>query len=119
MGIVFILIDNQDIEFVSSDALIYEMEKNPFLDKKEFIRFYLEKAKTYLELNEYILERSKELEKMKIKGIDAIHVSLSELNSIDYFLTVDDGIIKKYSGFLKILNPINFISQITTGEIQL
>ena len=56
---------------------------------------------------------------MKIKGIDAIHASLSELNSIDYFLTVDDGIIKKYSGSLKILNPINFISQITTGEIQL
>lgn len=105
MGIVFILIDNQEIEIVSSDALNYEMEKNPFLDKKEFVRFYLEKGKTYLELNESILKRSLDIEKMKIKGIDAIHVSLSELNSIDYFLTVDDGILKKYSGSLKILNP--------------
>ncbi|MDX1958906.1 MAG: hypothetical protein SFU98_10050 [Leptospiraceae bacterium] len=119
MGIVFILIDNQEIEFVSSDALNYEMEKNPFLDRKEFVRFYLEKAKTNLELNESILKRSIDIEKMKIKGIDAIHVSLSELNSIDYFLTVDDGILKNYSGSLKILNPVNFISQITTGEIKL
>lgn len=56
---------------------------------------------------------------MNIKGIDAIHVSLSELNFIDYFLTLDDRILKKYFGTLNIFNPVNFISQITTGEIKL
>ena len=36
---------------------------------------------------------------------------------IDYFLTVDDGILKKYTGSLRILNPVNFISQITSSEV--
>ena len=36
---------------------------------------------------------------------------------IDYFLTVDDGILKKYTGSLRILNPVNFISQNTSSEV--
>lgn len=117
MGIVFILIDRKELECISSDALKFEMEKNPFPDKREFVKFYLDNAKTNLEVDDSILKRSIEIEKMKIRGIDAIHVALAELHQIDYFLTVDDGILKKYTGSLIILNPVNFISQIITSEV--
>ena len=44
MGIVFILIDRKELEWISSDALKFEMEKNPFPDKREFVKAALSPA---------------------------------------------------------------------------
>jgi len=43
---------------------------------------------------------------------DAWHLAFAEKMGADYFLTCDDGISKRYSGPMKIVNPTTFISNL-------
>lgn len=37
MEVIFFLIDMKILEFASSDALVYEAERNPFADRRIFV----------------------------------------------------------------------------------
>ena len=54
------------------------------------------------------------LEDKGIDSIDALHFSSAEFGGVEYFLTCDDGIIKKMRKVkglfkMKVCNPIDFI----------
>lgn len=112
MLVIYSFIESEILEIVSSESLVYETENNPFEEKKEFILNLLNKSKLYLRINEEILNRAEELERLNIRGVDAFHIAISEKNEISYFLTVDDGIIRKYRGQLQVFNPVNFVMNI-------
>jgi predicted nucleic acid-binding protein len=45
----------------------------------------------------------------KIKPLDALHLSCSINAKVDYFITVDDDILKYKTNEILILDPIGFI----------
>lgn len=112
MLVLFSFIESGITEIVSSEGLIFETENNPFEEKRDFVLNLLNKSKIYLTIDKEVLNRAEALERINIKGIDAFHIALSEKNNIPYFLTVDDGIIKKYQGQLQVINPVNFVMNI-------
>ena len=76
----------------------------------------IRKAKLFQELDEEILERAKEMETLGIKGLDALHIACAERLKVDYFLTCDDKIIKKYKGVILVKNPVEFLLNILKEE---
>src|SRR3989338_980850 len=90
MLIVFMLIDFETIEFVSSDVLLFENVSNPYEERRVFINLCIQKAKHIQPINEGILTRAQEIK-------------------ADYFLTCDDKISKRYNGSIKVQNPTNFV----------
>jgi predicted nucleic acid-binding protein len=103
------LIEKRKIKLVNSSVIEYENFKNPFFERKIWISAYLSKASFYQKLNSKIKERAKEIEKLKIPPIDSLHLATAEAAKVDYFITSDYDVIRKYKGKLKVLDPISFI----------
>ena len=107
--VLFQLIEKGKITLVTSEINEYENDKNPFDERKSFIKRALSKSSLYQSIDAEIMDRAKQIEKMGIKGIDALHLACAEKMESDYFLTCDNEILKKYKGALKVNNPVEFI----------
>lgn len=116
MLIVFMLIEYQSIELVSSDVLLFENYRNPYDERRIFVSLILQKASNIQPISDKILARAQEIEKDNIRGLDALHLACAEELEVDYFITCDDRIIKKYKGSAKAKNPIDFVVNIFKEE---
>lgn len=103
------MIEKKEIGLVNSSVIEYENSKNPFFGRKIWISTYLSKATFYQNLNLQIKERAKEIEKLRISAIDSLHLASAEFANIDYFITCDYDIIRKYRDNLKVIDPIDFV----------
>ena len=89
-------IEDEEIEMTNSDAIQYEIERLTEWERKEKVISYLNLATEYIVLNENIEERALEFEKLGIMGMDALHIAVAEVSNVDYFITCDDILLKRY-----------------------
>jgi len=82
---------------------------NPFENKKLSIFEFSRNAKYYVIENNDILIRASIIVKKGIKPLDALHLSCAINAEADYFITVDDGILRSITNEIKIFDPITFI----------
>lgn len=72
---ILALIDSQYLEIYHSDALAYEISKNPYPERQQIIMKILKRSNGYQSLNPSILERANLLHNnFKLGSIDALHV---------------------------------------------
>ncbi len=57
-------------------------------------------------LNDDLAKRAVEIEALGVKGLDALHLACAERLKAAYFVTCDDRIIRKYTGMVNALNPV-------------
>ncbi|MFH1629519.1 MAG: PIN domain-containing protein [Pseudomonadota bacterium] len=118
-SMVLQLVETEKVELVTSSIIAFENSKNPFPQRRKWVDSYLNLSKHTLILNAAIRKRSRELEKQGIKPLDALHLSCAEAGKIDYFLTCDDRVVKRYEGRkMVVCNPVEFILKITEEENQ-
>jgi len=103
------LIKDNKLDMVYSYICFYENYINPFENKKLTIFEFSKYAKYTVIENKEILLKSKEISKNGIKPIDALHLSCAINAGVNYFITVDDGILKYNTNEIKIIDPIMFI----------
>jgi len=103
------LIINNKLDLVYSYVCFYENNMNPFENKKLSIFDFSRNAKKYVIENSNILLRANEIKKMGIKPLDALHLSCAIDVGTDYFITVDDDILRYTTNEIKIFDPIMFI----------
>lgn len=101
-------VENKKFQLVNSSVIQYENSKNPFFERKIWISFYLLKAHIYQKINIAIKKRAEEIEKFKIDPMDSLHLAVAEATRVDYFITCDYTLIRRYKGNLKVINPIKF-----------
>ncbi len=102
---------------IKSDVIFYEISKIPDLERREKIFSLISKAKIYIELDQTILHRGKEIQKLGIKSYDALHVACAEKAKSDIFLTTDDKLLKKLKRNCskiktKVDNSLNWIIEV-------
>lgn len=114
MAIVMILdlTEQNLLSLVNSDIIEYENLKNPLLENKQWVENYLKEASYFQKFNAQIEKRAQELEQQSIDSIDALHLSSAEKARVDYFITSDSKIPRKYQGQLTVLGPLDFIRKI-------
>jgi len=109
------MISEVGLELVNSFALEYENSKNPKVENMQKISDLLEYSTAYIFCDRGILERSMELEKYGLIGMDAVHIACAEKAKADFFVTCDKNLIKKLERVDKIgiayYNLIDFISK--------
>lgn len=115
-AIEFILsqIANGLLEIVWSSVLALENEANPTNERREWVFGWKELAVVTIEASENILEESQGLLEFGFKPVDALHIAAARAGAADYFLTTDDGILKR-SNFCKamsIIGPVEFLKVI-------
>lgn len=113
MTLIFLLIENQMVEIVSSEALAIETNNNPYNERRTFVESVLQEAKYFQSINENMLIRAEEIEAtMGIKGLDSLHLVCAEELGVDFFITCDDKIIKRYRGTVNVKNPTEFVNNV-------
>lgn len=104
-----------DIELVSSEALLFEVHRNPNLTRRDYVLEVLSKADEFIEVDERVEKRAKEFNTIGIKPLDALHLALAEKARVDYFCTCDDRFMKKAKSITvktKVVSPLELIKEL-------
>ena len=104
---------------VSSYTLDYELGNVPQKERKETIRqFIAEYASEYVgsEYHKMVEEKAKEIMRTGVKEKDAAHVASAILAGCDYFISTDKRLLKYSTSMIKLLNPLELISELEGEE---
>ena len=91
----------------------YENWNSPYSKNKITIAKFFENATIIVDIDkaDIIEEKANEIMKYGVKSKDALHLACAIEAACDYFITTDDGILKKYkAGEIKVCSPVEFIN---------
>jgi predicted nucleic acid-binding protein len=80
---------------LNSDAIEFEISKNPDPFKKEQLEAILSVATVKVSSSEAIELRAQALIELGFKFYDALHLAFAEAGNADIFLTTDDRLLRK------------------------
>ena len=106
-------IRNGEFELVGSYMLDYECGQNPDLTKRNHISTFMEEYSTQyigIERKEIIEDKANNLMKDGLKFKDACHVASAIYSRCDYFITTDKRMLRHKSDKVKMVTPIEFIT---------
>ncbi len=110
------LCDTGEIDFVSSEILFYEAERNPNPVRKKHALAVLAKANTIIAINDIIEQRARLFVEDGIKPLDALHLASAEAAAVDYLCTCDDRFLKKARQrtdlTVKVVSPVALIEEL-------
>jgi len=107
-------IRNRAYVLVWSYMLDYENSKNPFRERREQISKWRRYAAEDIIESEDVLSAAGKLHENGIKKIDSLHIACAIKAGADYFLTTDDGILKKATLIqgVHVTDPIGLIKEV-------
>jgi predicted nucleic acid-binding protein len=113
---VIALCEADELELVSSEALLYKVNRNPNPTRREYASEVLSKAGSFITLNEQIENRAREFEALGVKPLDALHLASAEAAKAHYLCTTDDKFLKRAKKIknlkTRVVSPIELIKEI-------
>jgi len=104
------------IDLVSSDALDYEIRRNPHPLRREYALAVIKQAKEHIPLSAAIEQRAEQLTTQGFQPLDALHIAFAEAGQADYFCTTDDKLLKKARRTttikVKTVSPLDLVKEI-------
>ncbi len=109
-----------DWVLVGSEAIDYEISKIPDNERKTGVKVLAAISGDKVIVDENIFRRASELENIRLKALDALHIACAE-KSAEVMLTTDDEIEKKVMANkslvkIKVENPVKWLMEITENE---
>lgn len=103
-------------QLVWSYILDYENSKNPFQKRREQIAKWRSYSESDIEEDEEVIKLAAIVNHQGIKKIDFLHIACAINAKAEYFLTTDDGVLKKATFIqdIQITDPIGFIKEVLT-----
>lgn len=101
------------IQWISSEALVDEISRNPNVERRLENAALLALASEGIEVTESIAERAANLQSAGYGAYDALHLACAEAAGVDVLLTTDDEFIRKASRGIgsprvAVLNPLSW-----------
>lgn len=97
------------IQLVNSSVIAFENARNPFPERKQFVQQVMQSAPIFQGYTEAAAQRAEELvDACKLSLYDARHIAVAETAQVDFFLTCDYDLVKKYQGTLNVMTPAAF-----------
>jgi len=105
---------------VGSEVVDYEISKIPDEERRRKVEILASISKEKVIVDDNIIKRALELEKIGLKPIDALHVACAE-KSADVMLTTDDDIVKKVKANknlikVRVENPVRWLMEVLESE---
>jgi predicted nucleic acid-binding protein len=100
-----------EIELAWSYILDYENAANPFEERRTAVSAWRTRAVVDVIETPKLLENAKALAALEIRSKDALHVACAVEAGCEYFVTTDDILLKKLSGYTQLLalDPTAFV----------
>ena len=107
------LIGGAKLELAYSYMSVFENRNNPNKDNSKIIEDFFVYAAFFVDPDqeEVVENRAEKIKALGIKNKDAIHLACAIEAECDYFITTDDGILKRYAEKdIKVCSPIEFLT---------
>ncbi len=115
-AIILILghIEKGDLLWVGSDALIFEINQTPSLERRRRVIALARGADEMVPSSDLVLSRAREIEQLGFGGYDALHLASAEMGKADTFLTTDDKLVKRATRLgahlqVVVANPVTWL----------
>jgi predicted nucleic acid-binding protein len=109
------LVESGQVDLVSSEALLFETERNPNMVRRQYALEVLAKAGTLVVLNEQIEQLAKALVVEGFRPLDALHLASALEAKADYLCTCDDRFLRKAKTLrnanVQVVSPIELIEE--------
>jgi len=110
------LSDAGSIELVSSEAVLFEIERNPNLTRQKYALEALARAVAFVILEPDIEARARALHDLGFQPLDALHLASAEAGQADFLCTCDDRFIKRAGRTkglrTKVVSPVELIGEL-------
>lgn len=104
------------VELVSSDALVFEIDANADIMRRDFAAQVISKAKKFVKTDDRLRAEAQKIIAAGIKPLDALHLASAIAAQAEFFCTCDDRLLKKARSLntaqTKILTPLELVSEI-------
>ena len=101
------------LELAWSYILDFENEANPFEERRTTISKWRQYAIVDVEETGAILQSANSLVAFGLKAKDALHISCAIAGACTYFVTTDDGVLKRGKNIqgIAVLDPASFVRE--------
>jgi len=110
------LVENGDLELISSDALTFEVERTPDSERREAAKHILNLTSEAIRLDDGIETEAAALVKSGFKPLDALHLTFAAHAGVEYFCTCDDRLLKRARRLrslkLTVVTPIELVMKV-------
>lgn len=115
--IILKLVEDGKWRLLNSDTISYKVSRIPDAERRAKVNSIISMAKEHIQIDENVIERAKQIQKLGVKGFDALHVACSEKGKADIFLTTDDQLLKKLHQRpvkvkVRVSNPLDWIREV-------
>lgn len=108
------LIVEKKLDLVYSYISRYENSQNPFEIRRSAIKDFFKNATMYVDETYYnqAIIKAKNIIDTGVKTKDALHVACAIIGGAEYFLSTDIRLLKYNTNEIKLVNPIEFVSNL-------
>jgi len=82
-------------ELVTSEYLVFEVSQTPDVDRAHRVMTLLGPAKTTVKASPDVVARAHQLERLGLRGLDALHVASAEAAAAEFLVTTDDRMLRR------------------------
>ncbi len=109
-------VDEGKWKLVSSDTVIYEINKTTDEEKRDRLLPINNRAQIYVTVDETVFNRGSIIQEMGFTTYDAMHIACAESAQVDIFLSTDKKLTKRASKnknklLIAIKNPLIWIQE--------
>lgn len=113
--------DNGLLHWIASEILIFEVSNNPNVRQRGDIIDLLQRASQTVSIGTIERFRCVQLEALKFKRQDALHIACAESGGADVLLTTDDKLLRRATRFrtqlhVRVENPHIWLQEETNVE---
>ena len=111
------LCESGQLTLVGSDALLFELEKNPHPIRKDYAAVVLSNAAAFIATDQRVETRARQFEAAGMKPLDALHLASAVEAKADFFCTCDDRLLKRAreadTGRTRVVSPLELVTEVS------
>ena len=94
---------------VCSAMIEFENLANEIAARKRFVESVMNLAATYQNVSDSTVHRAQTIvQEYRLQPLDAVHIATAEAAQVDFFITCDYNLVKKYQGHMQVMTPVTF-----------
>ena len=117
LSLILQMTEAGEIDLIKSPIHFLENNQSRLVVRRQWVEHCIHLARNEATLDDTVKSRANELQSGGLKPLDALHVACAETAGVSHFLTCDDRLIRRYAGKIGVLNPLNFVLQLSQQQL--